>query len=83
MPRQRCHPAGIAAPCPKHSGNVNQGFHLRNINQRHQFVFITMGKEIIKQTWLTRFYQFRHRNSGVHISHRIVGVAMFNSIRFG
>ena len=61
MPRQRCHPAGIAAPCPKHSGNVNQGFHLRNINQRHQFVFITMGKEIIKQTWLTRFYQLCHR----------------------
>ena len=41
----RCHdtPAQTPGVLREKPGNVNQGFHLRNINQRHQFVFITMG----------------------------------------
>ncbi len=72
MPRQRHDPAGIAPRGAKHTGDVNQRLHLRNINQGHQLLLITMRKQKRIQLRLLLFDQFCHRQRRPYIRHRIV-----------
>ncbi len=83
MPRQRHNPAGIAARRAEHAGNVHQRLHLRNINQRHQFLLVAMGKQKLKQLRLLLLYQLCHRQRGVHIGHRIVRLFVCHAVSLG
>ncbi|MNN74353.1 hypothetical protein D3C81_1905440 [compost metagenome] len=62
---------------------MHQRFHLRDVNQRHQFLFIAVAEQIVEQFRLRGFYQLRHGDGSVHIGHCIVRIAVLNAVGAG
>ncbi|MNE86373.1 hypothetical protein D3C80_1834690 [compost metagenome] len=83
MPRQRSDPAGIPAPGTEHTGNMHKWLHLRDVNQRHQFLFITVTQQILKQFGLRTFDALCHLDGGVNVRHGVMRIAVFNPVGAG
>ena len=62
---------------------MHQRFDLRHVDQRRQLALVAVGVEIVKQARLLGFHQLRHRDGGVNVGHRVVGVAVLNAVGDG
>ena len=83
MPRQRGDQAGVAACRAEHTGNMHQRLDLRHVNQRRQLALVAVGVKIVEQARLLSLHQLCHRDSGVNVGHRVVGVAVFDAVSDG
>lgn len=59
---------------------MHQRFHLRYVDKGHKLLLAAMAQQILKQPGLCAFHQLCHGNGGIDVRHRVVGIAVLDTV---